>query len=1772
MNGNDNENVQCNMQQDNSVMVNGEDCFKKLAENGFNNNANGYNDALMRINIYERNFIEDVTSKVTQTCLSIGNMTMDMVLPNTDGLQDDTLSCERIFSELSDGDSCVSTRTQDISFEMDKEKCYCDSYKSKREIFKEELQKAMKFQSLWNELRQHIRSAFNKALKTSHGTDNLELQNNALCLYDMRDTVIQLCKRDPQQLFMRLVSQAQEFVVEVKVRLLAVLHERSGNNFALIFLTGFLGDYNALISTGVQISELVKPLTEHLCIFSLGWDFFIKKLYQIYVYSDPIVQTNLSAFIAQLRDVLPLNGGKYQNLIQRYLAFDDEMTKMSNLWPETELWVDKLNTKQSVGMTKLRELREAWKIYTNARKLMEQKISNETQDDNERCSELQSVKGLQNQEKAELSEADSIFDFNFDSANMSPSIELVQILLGDECNMQHQKLAEIVVALASTEMESKENDSIEFKTENHIAQFALNAVRKQNKKDLKIDTNAEDKKHCECNDIHKTSFSPMKENDLLESNQVGCNLSDFPTAPVSLNLDIDLDSNIDQLEKETLNNANTDSTFCKIENQPCTCVYQHARDIIERKREFFENPPCPCLLNSNRKSANCPCLTKSKPEINAVTKSESILEKLDKNEANTILESDKTSSKIHCAQTKTRHSTTQTINISNNHNVQKGTMHSQSQGSISPDTVTSKVLSNKSHSYNRHAQHACHKQGNLEQIKRVSCSDLSSPDGDCSDTGSSQDDSCSTSSSAQRDSNRHCDCCYCEVFGHGVPSVAPVSRNYNEMRERLRQLLTKKKARKCKASCSPPKSPVKPILSSVDSEIKTMSNNPTPKSDTFLSVSTIPQQDERNLAELVDFIEGNQSAKKNNKKAEKKARQRQRKLEEKLQKDKQEADRLKLIELQKKTPEVTITVVDPQKPVPQKLLPRYNLPEISILPTSSTITAIPSSKILNNKKKDRQVVINNSNSISNNNNISASAGSNIKQSSKVKSSNNKINGKNKMNMSNDKHVKTTSSSQQNKISTKEEKNSLNKTQKSSTMIALENIKNSAIRVLVEKKLTNGLDETVLTKKERKKVRREMRKIEEAKEKEEKIKQLENQPQIVTIKRVMESNTSEPTVTITLKGQTPAEDKVLFTLINGQTKELPQKSEPEKNQSSNNKKKKGKVNLNLEKATNTKENKVSRSSNERQQQQQRNKEIEDKNLRQANGNDKTKFTKQTDNKKTQQHNAAEMKTIKLKKDKKNMDNKENIQQNTVNKEKPQQQNNNNNNNNKNKKNKIMNTGPQGSDSQKGHSGVDINQEVNNKKTKNQRDKMGQLESNKIDKSDIAKNSVKIVKSNSQKNQIKVAPKITKQTIPSDVSRSNIERRSSPTLSSQLKEIANSKISIENLKLPPGITITKVDAPVKPLPIKSTSMSKSPNPPKQTTIIATPMNANQSNYASPQTGGNVIVVDTGKLKQDLLPKTEKNATKDTQHSQPIDGKKKKKKKNKNVGNSGNGNKLVNSSSMQNNDHSVSDRPDEPAKILRNPATNMVTIRNPTFGPMKVSPTQQAAIIKVSEDGMVTIRSPALQQAINAGLTSPTKSDFIVKGDLASAKTTAESPSATVKSPNCILSQSFAELRSRLAPDVTTLPGFANIQISKVTNGQSIPENGINLKGTSVTLTKVRSEPGVEDSQQQAKASSEAVNEGASLSGSGKTKKKKKRNGGVRRSGDDWNLVESVFTPKDIDLEDGDMDDAERELEAFKRFCLQSVPPPRKEKVNLNIKDIVLKKKSSSSPTTNTVIAAK
>nr|XP_045009113.1 protein FAM193B isoform X4 [Jaculus jaculus] len=57
---------------------------------------------------------------------------------------------------------------------------------------------------------------------------------------------------------------------------------------------------------------------------------------------------------------------------------------------------------------------------------------------------------------------------------------------------------------------------------------------------------------------------------------------------------------------------------------------------------------------------------------------------------------------------------------------------------------------------------------------------------------SSEQSSCTSSSTHQRD-GKFCDCCYCEFFGHNAPPAAPTSRNYTEIREKLRSRLTRRK-------------------------------------------------------------------------------------------------------------------------------------------------------------------------------------------------------------------------------------------------------------------------------------------------------------------------------------------------------------------------------------------------------------------------------------------------------------------------------------------------------------------------------------------------------------------------------------------------------------------------------------------------------------------------------------------------------------------------------------------------------------------------------------------------------------------------------------------------------------------------------------------------------------------------------------------------------------------------------------------------------------------
>lgn len=111
---------------------------------------------------------------------------------------------------------------------------------------------------------------------------------------------------------------------------------------------------------------------------------------------------------------------------------------------------------------------------------------------------------------------------------------------------------------------------------------------------------------------------------------------------------------------------------------------------------------------------------------------------------------------------------------------------------------------------------------------------------------SSERSSCASSSTNQKD-GKYCDCCYCEFFGHNAPPAAPTSRNYAEIREKLRSRLTRRKEE---------------LPQRQDSEL-----------------TASGAIDNRDVDELLDFINSSEPKPVNSAKAAKRARHKQKKKE-----------------------------------------------------------------------------------------------------------------------------------------------------------------------------------------------------------------------------------------------------------------------------------------------------------------------------------------------------------------------------------------------------------------------------------------------------------------------------------------------------------------------------------------------------------------------------------------------------------------------------------------------------------------------------------------------------------------------------------------------------------------------------------------------------------------------------------------------------------------------------------------------------------------------------
>ncbi|XP_030596057.1 protein FAM193B [Archocentrus centrarchus] len=185
----------------------------------------------------------------------------------------------------------------------------------------------------------------------------------------------------------------------------------------------------------------------------------------------------------------------------------------------------------------------------------------------------------------------------------------------------------------------------------------------------------------------------------------------------------------------------------------------------------------------------------------------------------------------HIPAVNTQHSKLGTSVVGCNHSCNghnPGTVATSNVGHVTPGTCRDQAC--KGHKVTNGT--LCHPSSELEE-------------GEDEDS-SSERSSCASSSTNQKD-GKYCDCCYCEFFGHNAPPAAPTSRNYAEIREKLRSRLTRRKEE---------------LPQRQDSEL-----------------TVAGAIDNRDVDELLDFINSSEPKPVNSAKAAKRARHKQKKKE-----------------------------------------------------------------------------------------------------------------------------------------------------------------------------------------------------------------------------------------------------------------------------------------------------------------------------------------------------------------------------------------------------------------------------------------------------------------------------------------------------------------------------------------------------------------------------------------------------------------------------------------------------------------------------------------------------------------------------------------------------------------------------------------------------------------------------------------------------------------------------------------------------------------------------
>ncbi|CAF4028576.1 unnamed protein product, partial [Rotaria magnacalcarata] len=240
----------------------------------------------------------------------------------------ETASSSTVTSQEFEEESDRMIIVPDTSSDDNNDECWCQSCTNDLDD--------LNSRQLWDDLSHIIKCVYratDKEFSENQFSDDIS---------KAKEYVKKLTDINSQSLFNKLESIVLEYVREIRNQVLERFHTCSKTSHDVqLFISFLLDEYNMFIQAANNVTTIVSYLEEnYMKSCHLTWLLYNKHLYEKLIYMDQKIQHSMSTMIDLLQpsndDDNDYSPAEYTQLLNRFLAFDEEMSEIDCLYKDSQ--------------------------------------------------------------------------------------------------------------------------------------------------------------------------------------------------------------------------------------------------------------------------------------------------------------------------------------------------------------------------------------------------------------------------------------------------------------------------------------------------------------------------------------------------------------------------------------------------------------------------------------------------------------------------------------------------------------------------------------------------------------------------------------------------------------------------------------------------------------------------------------------------------------------------------------------------------------------------------------------------------------------------------------------------------------------------------------------------------------------------------------------------------------------------------------------------------------------------------------------------------------------------------------------------------------------------------------------------------------------------------------------------------------------------------------------------------------------------------------------